>query len=385
MRSNYKIVVVLISMCAALLLGELIVRSLFGQPNPLPIDPHHHRTFTSRPLSSGVFPVRINESEYQDFPYHISSLGLRDREYAPKQSKEVRIALLGDSMTMGWGLHSNETIARRLEKLLMPFGNVRVINAGQFGYGPVQELNLLEETIGALEPDIIVHSIFMGNDVADSALTEGLRLRSHNLEALVINELMKRDSNSCYRANRWLREHSRIYLMVTQLAGNPAPICALVNLEGALPPISISPNAARPSWLEVNLEQWYPELDQSWEITKGAIRGIQHYSDQREIKLFVYAQPSLADISPMQFRNAARNSAFPEAYEFGKAIRTAEDFFQEEEMASIDVQSTILAQRDPEHAFYLWDGHLTPDGADWVARAISENLYSTLRALTSRP
>jgi len=297
-----------------------------------------------------------------------------------KQTSEVRIALLGDSMTMGWGLLRNETVSRQLEHMLQADNStarIQVINAGQFGYGPIQELSLLEEIVGPLEPDIIVLELFMGNDVADSAQAVGTRLRSHNLEALLIHELMARDSDPCYRANRWLREFSRAYQMLARAIGNAAPICSLVRPDGSPPPIEIGPNEPRPDWLEVDLLDWYPELEQGWEATKEGVRGIRRYCEERGIELYVYVLPSLSDLSLESFRSAISYSGNPEAYEYGKGTRLAEEFFREESFASIDVRSSIMQNVSPELAFFPWAGHLTPRGANDVATAISRQLRGT--------
>jgi len=141
-----RALVLFISLSVSLVIMEGACRLFFGHPNPLPIDPHEERSFTSRPSSRGVFPVRMSETNYDYVPYQISSIGLRDREYSVKGPSEVRIALLGDSMTMGWGLASKDTMARQLEKMIYTSKSpehVRVINAGHFGYGPVQELSFL--------------------------------------------------------------------------------------------------------------------------------------------------------------------------------------------------------------------------------------------------
>ena len=387
MRISARLLVVAVSLGSSLILGEWVSRVQYGHPNPLPIDPHEQRSFWSRPLSKGTFPVRLDESRYLYVPYTTSTLGLRDREYASKKPGDVRVALLGDSMTMGWGLLDHETVARRLESMLPTISSARrveVINAGQFGYGPIQELNLLKETVGLLKPDIVVLQLFMSNDVADSARAAGFRLRSHDLETLIIDQLISRNSILCYRVNRWLRDNSRAYQIIARAVGRPAPICFSSLLRGSLPAITVSPNEPRPHWLEVNLRRWYPEIEKGWELTKVGIRGIRNYCDERGIEFFVYVQPALLDLSPEQFRSAVVQSTDPEAYEYRKGIRLAEEFFREEGIRNIDVQLPLLTRVEPDLAFYLWDGHLTPLGAQEVARAISIALRGASEVFAKR-
>ena len=56
------------------------------------------------------------------------------------QEDEKIIAILGDSLTMGWGVNDNETFSYNLQKLL----NKKVINLGVASYGTVREIKRLK-------------------------------------------------------------------------------------------------------------------------------------------------------------------------------------------------------------------------------------------------
>ena len=56
------------------------------------------------------------------------------------QEDEKIIAVLGDSLTMGWGVNDNETFSYNLQKLL----NKKVINLGVASYGTVREIKRLK-------------------------------------------------------------------------------------------------------------------------------------------------------------------------------------------------------------------------------------------------
>ena len=75
-----------------------------------------------------------------------NSIGLRNREISPLPSPGTyRILALGDSLTLGWGVESNETFAIKLEQILNKkppndYKRVEVINAGVGNYNTSQEV-----------------------------------------------------------------------------------------------------------------------------------------------------------------------------------------------------------------------------------------------------
>ncbi|HEV8722249.1 MAG TPA: SGNH/GDSL hydrolase family protein [Candidatus Binatia bacterium] len=95
----------------------------------------------------------------------INKLGLRDRELERKQDQELRILLLGDSVTFGWGVPIEATFGRRLE-LYWPQkeGPVRTINSGVGGYNTVQEYAFLRSFVDTVEPEMVV-LLYVRNDI----------------------------------------------------------------------------------------------------------------------------------------------------------------------------------------------------------------------------
>ena len=86
--------------------------------------------------------------------YAINSKGLRDdeTEYA-KPSGTLRIVLLGDSRTFGYGVPIEQHFSKLLEGY---FRNVEVINMGVSGYGVDQELLAFRKEGMRYQPDVVV-------------------------------------------------------------------------------------------------------------------------------------------------------------------------------------------------------------------------------------
>ncbi len=106
----------------------------------------------------------------------INAQGVRDdTDIGPKAPNERRIAVLGDSLVLSVQVPLAETFCERLEAKLNAAGGPtrwRVINAGVQGYGPVQAWFLFDKVIATLEPDVVLVTIFVGNDAIEADDTE---------------------------------------------------------------------------------------------------------------------------------------------------------------------------------------------------------------------
>lgn len=76
----------------------------------------------------------------------------------------ARIAFVGDSITMGWGVAERETFAHQVTEILKSAGrNVDAFNAGVGNLNTAQELALYEATGVRMKPDIIALSYFIND------------------------------------------------------------------------------------------------------------------------------------------------------------------------------------------------------------------------------
>ena len=98
-----------------------------------------------------------------------NSHGLRDREFAFERTPGVRrILLIGDSLTLGWGVEAEDTFAKRLERLFAADGKqVEVVNTGVGNWNTVQEVQYFLAKGAAYKPDIVVLGFFV-NDAEPS-------------------------------------------------------------------------------------------------------------------------------------------------------------------------------------------------------------------------
>jgi hypothetical protein len=94
-----------------------------------------------------------------------NALGFRSPEIAQKaEAGTARIAFVGDSITLGWGVAENETFAQQIVDALVNSGHkVEAFNLGVGNYNTSQELALFHDVGAGLRPDIIVLCYFIND------------------------------------------------------------------------------------------------------------------------------------------------------------------------------------------------------------------------------
>jgi lysophospholipase L1-like esterase len=145
-----------------------------------------------------------------------NALGFRDpRLPGPKPAGTVRVVVLGDSFTQGYGVEEEEAYPRRLERLLnqrRPGTRHEVINLGVPGACPLDYDAHLEEVGLAYEPDVVVVGL-MANDVSDiySKREYGSRIMSEVLRQVQEEAIDDRP--------RWKRLPQRLWPSLYEYAG----------------------------------------------------------------------------------------------------------------------------------------------------------------------
>jgi lysophospholipase L1-like esterase len=116
----------------------------------------------------------------------VSSLGLRDREYGPKQPGEIRVLSLGDSFAFGYGVENADAYCKVLERRLrsrFPGVPIAVVNAGVGATSTRHMILQYERLRDVLHPDLALATFTAGNDVVGNWDFDG-QLRQHVLTPL---------------------------------------------------------------------------------------------------------------------------------------------------------------------------------------------------------
>lgn len=95
----------------------------------------------------------------------INAMGLRDDEVDSEAQGAAKVLMLGDSITLGWGVPQDETVSARLEPLLTESlgHDVTVINSGVGNYNTSMEVAWFEQNGLGLRPDAVVLNVFIND------------------------------------------------------------------------------------------------------------------------------------------------------------------------------------------------------------------------------
>ncbi len=130
--------------------GELALR-LWHHVRPVPVffDQSYNR-FRGRPGS-------------RDYGFALNSRGFKDLEFGPRRPGSCRVVALGDSHAFGVVPYEDNYLTLLEQRL----PSVEVLNLGIPGIGPVDQHALLVSEGLALDPDLVLLSFCIGNDVED--------------------------------------------------------------------------------------------------------------------------------------------------------------------------------------------------------------------------
>jgi lysophospholipase L1-like esterase len=87
----------------------------------------------------------------------INKDGFRDAAHAPRPAPQtVRIAAVGDSYTMGDGVHLDDTYPKQMERMLRKDHSVEVLNCGISATNSAQQLGTVRDVLRDYQPDIVI-------------------------------------------------------------------------------------------------------------------------------------------------------------------------------------------------------------------------------------
>ncbi len=98
----------------------------------------------------------------QDIHINTNSLGLRAAEIDKTHVGETRILVLGDSITLADYLPAEDTYVSSIHRNL-DMENLTVINGGLSNVGLLEELDLLEEIVEKIRPNIVLFGFYLND------------------------------------------------------------------------------------------------------------------------------------------------------------------------------------------------------------------------------
>ena len=123
--------------------------------------------------------IRRHPTSGRDVRVRTNSFGLRGPEVTRKAPGEIRLLVLGDSITFAEYLDEEETYPAALERALAeatPGRPVRVINGGGPNVGTHEEAALLEEVASLVRPDLVLVGFYLNDGLGPVPYPDEIRL-----------------------------------------------------------------------------------------------------------------------------------------------------------------------------------------------------------------
>jgi hypothetical protein len=159
---------------ATLILAESTLRVL-AEVRPRPLLQRGWQEAREKLASNRLAPGKAH------FRLQVNRGGHNDDEFGPKQPGQLRVVSVGDSFTL-YMVPKTHHFTRVAELCSQ---GVEICNLGVAAVGPAEYLLLLSEEGLALEPDLVLVCLFIGNDIQDAWISaRKLQSRSSTVQDL---------------------------------------------------------------------------------------------------------------------------------------------------------------------------------------------------------
>lgn len=263
-----RLCLMLASTALGIAAAELLVRSsglsepIFGQADPV--------------LGSALRPFARGWNQTEAHAYlEINSRGLRGPEIRLQKSEGTfRICLLGDSLIEGRQVPFESTVGRQLERKLRAAGvRAEVLNFGVSGYSTAQQLVQLQTRVRPFGADLVIFSLFPGNDIRDNSLV--LSKRSSRPTFFLNRQGALELDTSFASSPRWRRRKLRDDLRWPELVDHSAVLQLLRRTRKSLASFMLSRETQLEGlWgsVEVHLPPPSRDWEDAWHLTERLVQ-----------------------------------------------------------------------------------------------------------------
>lgn len=125
--------------------------------------------WTLRPGLRRTIDLKKGDEVVWKHAISINSYGFNDREWGPKRPGITRVLVMGDSIIEGRQVAREANLVAQAEDRLNADGgkSYELLNIGVAGWSADSGLNFFQQVGRGLEPDLVVHGLFVGNDLLE--------------------------------------------------------------------------------------------------------------------------------------------------------------------------------------------------------------------------
>ncbi|USN45019.1 MAG: SGNH/GDSL hydrolase family protein [Candidatus Woesearchaeota archaeon] len=306
------------------------------------------------------------------FAVHSNKYGFRDVDRNLTSTK-TRIILVGDSFAFGY-VDFEDTISQQLER--MYGGEVEVLNMGYYGYEPREYYRLIENVAVNFNPDIIVNTFFLGNDIRMTNDSMRNEIPTYYKGYLVGDQ---NTDSALFKLKFFLRVHVKSTFLYKNI------IASIPGMQPVLEKLGISAPLQRDGYLvpekSIYANNLSTEISKQYDYSLSYFSRIQDIATEQDIDYVVVMIPSKFTIDPEQYIMQylpdkdfnAMNLFFASHLDFRKPHKVSAAYFKENNIRYVDTLPE-LSQREIEETYWVIDGHLTAEGNRIVAQKIYKYL-----------
>lgn len=389
-----NLVVVLVGIAVAVVIAEGTLRLLKGR-HPIATarygkipDVTQRGTYLPWELKPGAVDRQVDPYGEFDCEFRINALGLRDDEVSTEKPPGVkRILMLGDSMTVGWGVEQADCFAGRLDDLLNrgrgaiePSGpRYEVVNCGWASWYTTDGAYVfLKHRIEELDPDLVILDFFL-NDPAELR-PDDWRPRAADLpDSIAAPPDAEREAGAGTiprRIRDYLAQRSYVLNLLRQIWKGSVQRRALgedvFTLEAAR-------RAEYPACAVLLFAETYPpDFELRFRLTERLLVGMRDLLTERGAGFAVAIMPADFQIVP---EKRERYGILPvifhdRPYVEAKAQAGVTALCQRNGIPVVDLLPALREQCTAD-CFFSYDPHLTPEGHAVVAEAMAEYLRAS--------
>lgn len=295
-----------------------------------------------------------------DTAVRINSQGLRDDEILPKQQDELRILMLGDSFTWGYGVEQEETFSELLEEKT----NTNVINAGATSYSPILEYLFLKNKGLSYQPEVVILNLDL-SDLQDDYIREQKAQYDANGELIAVYNPDK--DGFIYN----LRKRIQITNLINGI---------FVGIDKALPP----PTEINYPFIHdvaydrygITRDEPLNDEQEHWQRTFSYINKIKALCDEHNITFVLSIYPYGHQISTEEWEVGRHNSGLLNGQVYSdRAEKIIRQYAEENDIHFISMFAGFReaeAERTP--LYFTYDGHFNQEGHQVAAEILQAEL-----------
>jgi hypothetical protein len=325
------------------------------------------------------FTFKPNASTYEkgreyNALYQINSLGLRDREYGPKQEGIFRALLLGDSFSVSHGLSIENSLSRQMERALQEVADrdgglvkFEVINAAAGGYSPYNYWKAYLRWAPVFDLDMVIVGWSPDDYNSRNAELNYLIEEGDTLATYRDGHAPKEEVDNYIRnVRKWLSWNSEFYILLRNFL-------YYNDLVGRLYVCLSAKGEDRVIQLQQFMIPQPESITQSWKTSFSYLNKLHEATTNDSVPLLIISIPSKDEIDYTQFQRTLKANGLNQSQiDINQPLNEISNYCSARNIPFFDPRPAIKARHMEVPCYFVYDGH-------WIAEGIRVAMSSVVK------